>query len=61
MTDIQAFEDDTGHAPKAERFYAYDAATYCGCPDCHCPVGTGATPEAAIADLLEQMAEEDAA
>lgn len=27
--------------------------TYCGCPDCHCPVGTGPTEEAAIADLLE--------
>ena len=34
---------------------AVDDDTYCGCPDCHCPVGLGATEDAAIADLLEKM------
>ena len=58
---IEVHEDNTGYAPAAERFYAIDDDTYDGAEDSHCPVGTGATPEEAIADLLEQMADEDAA
>jgi hypothetical protein len=58
---IVAHPDLTGYAPAAEAWYAIDGDSYCGCPDCRCPVGTGATAEAAIADLLEQMAEEDVA
>lgn len=56
---IQVFPDTTGYAPADEAWHAYDTATYCGCPDCRCLVGTGATADAAIADLLEQL-EEDA-
>jgi hypothetical protein len=52
---IEAFPDLTGYAPKSEAWHAYDTATYCGCDDCHCPVGTGATADEAIADLLEQL------
>lgn len=44
---------------------AYDDDTYCGCGDCHCLRGNGATEQEAIADLMEQMedrrAEEEAA
>jgi hypothetical protein len=54
---IKAFPDLTGYAPRAEAWHAYDTSTYCGCPDCHYPVGTGATADEAIADLLEQLAE----
>lgn len=35
-------------------YHVYDADTYCGCPDCHCIVGFGSTPEAALADYKEQ-------
>jgi hypothetical protein len=45
---------------------AYDDDTYCGCGECHCLTGHGATEQEAIADLNEQMEdrrleEEDAA
>jgi hypothetical protein len=53
--NIVVHADNTGYAPASERYYAIDADTYCGCPDCHCPVGTGATPAAAEAELLELM------
>jgi hypothetical protein len=56
---IEAFPDLSGYAPRNEAWYAIDTDTYCGCPDCHYPVGTGATADEAIADLLELM--EDAA
>ena len=36
-------------------YYVYDADTYCGCSDCHCVVGFGPTPEAALANYHEQM------
>ena len=57
---IQAFHDATGYAPASEAWHAIDTDTY----DADCDergffstslVGTGATAEAAIADLLEQM------
>ena len=58
---IRVCDDLTGYAPASERFAAFDADTYCGCGECRYPVGTGATAEAALADLLEQIAElEDA-
>jgi hypothetical protein len=55
---IEAFPDLTGYAPKSEAWHAYDTSTYCGCPDCHYPVGTGATADEAIADLIEQLEDE---
>jgi hypothetical protein len=55
--DIQAHPDLTGYAPRAESWHAYDASTYCGCPDCRYPVGYGATADEAIADLMEQIEE----
>ena len=45
--------------PIPERKYdwcAYDD-DQCGCPECHRPVGYGATEQEAIADLLEQLRE----
>lgn len=39
---------------------AIDDNTYCGCEECHCPVGHGATEQEAIADLLEQLEEREA-
>ena len=44
--------DLTGFAPPDSRYSAIDDDTYCG-PGC--PVGTGPTEAAAIADLLEQL------
>jgi hypothetical protein len=38
---------------------AVDDDTYDGSPDCHCPIGSGATEAEAIADLLEQIAERE--
>jgi hypothetical protein len=54
---IVVHEDNTGYAPRDERFYAIDDATYDGAEDSKTRnmVGTGATPEAARADLLERM------
>lgn len=57
---IAVNEDNTGYAPASERFSAYDADTYCGCPDCHCPVGTGPSKLAAVIDLIEQMVDIEA-
>jgi hypothetical protein len=56
--DIQAHEDNTGYAPRAERWHAIDHDTYDGADDSHCPVGHGATAKAAILDLLEQLLDE---
>ena len=53
--DIQAHEDGTGYAPKAERWEAIDADTYDGSDDCCCPVGTGSTEKEAVMDLLERL------
>ena len=62
---IRAFPDTTGYAPASEAWHAYDIDTF----DTDCDergffstslVGTGATAEAAIADFLQQMEEEDA-
>jgi hypothetical protein len=53
--DIQAHEDGTGYAPKAERYYAYDADTYDGCEDGNNRTGTGSSAKAAVMDLIESM------
>ena len=45
---------------RSQDWSAIDDDTYCGCPDCHCPIGTGPTEAAAIADLLEQLEDEGA-
>jgi len=52
---IKAFPDITGWAPKNERYHAIDENTYDGAPDSNSPIGTGPTPEAAIADLKAQL------
>ena len=36
---------------------AVDDDTYDGAPDAHCPIGWGATEQAAIDDLLAQLEE----
>ena len=48
---IRVLEDDTGFAPAAERFNAIDDESYDG----ENALGTGATPDEAIADLLEKL------
>jgi len=58
--DIRAFEDNTGYAPKSERYHAIDCDTYDGAEDSRnrATVGYGATAAEAIADLLEIMRDE---
>lgn len=53
---------ETSHVypPIPERGFDWSAivpAEYDGAPDSHSPIGRGATEEAAIADLLEQIEE----
>lgn len=43
--------DNTGFAPPAERYVAFDDNTY----DPGNPIGSGPTPAAAIADLMLQL------
>ena len=38
-------------------YAAYDTNTYCGCSECHCTVGYGATPELALQSYHEQVEE----
>ena len=59
--NIVVHEDNTGYAPKDCRFTAYDDDTYDWAPDQRraSSIGYGATPTAAIADLLEIMESED--
>jgi hypothetical protein len=54
---IVVHEDNTGVAPRDERYYAFEDGTYDGAEDSKIRnmVGRGATPEAARADLLERM------
>jgi hypothetical protein len=42
-------------------YEAVDDNTYCGCPECHHPVGRGKTEQEAIDDLMEQLAEREEA
>ena len=53
--DIQAHEDATGYAPKAERWYAIDHDTYDGVPGGNCVEGRGSSAKAAIMELIEIM------
>jgi hypothetical protein len=55
--NIVVAEDNTGYAPRGERFYAYDDDTYDGAEDSsnRNRVGHGATPDEAIADLLDML------
>jgi hypothetical protein len=36
-------------------YAVYDDNTYCGCGECRCVVGTGATRDEAFDDFVEQM------
>jgi hypothetical protein len=56
---IAVHEDTTGFAPRDCRYSATDDDTYDGAPDSRnrATVGYGATPAAAIADLLELLAD----
>jgi hypothetical protein len=56
---IVAHPDTTGCAPPEEAWYAYDEDRYDGVPDGCCTCGIGPTAEAAISDLLDQLADED--
>lgn len=60
IMDIRAFPDFTGYAPRDEAWHAIDTSTYDYAPDQKrlCPVGYGPTPQEAIVDLLELMADE---
>src|SRR5579863_7251548 len=57
-----AYPDLTGYAPSSEHYYAVDDDAYDGAPDsglrARC-MGHGATPEEAIADLMEQLADQE--
>jgi hypothetical protein len=53
--DIQAHEDNTGLAPRGERWYAIDHDTYDGCEDGNNREGRGSSAKAAMLDLIERM------
>jgi hypothetical protein len=55
--NIVCHEDNTGFAPAAERFSAYDDDSYDGAEDSsnRSHVGRGATPEEAVIDLLDLL------
>lgn len=52
--------DTTGFAPRSCRYSAHDDDTWDGAPDSRnrATVGYGATPEAAIADLMALLADD---
>ena len=57
--DIRAFADNTGYAPKAERWHAIDMDTYDGAEDAGRQlVGYGSTEREAVLDLIEQLLDE---
>ena len=53
--DIQAHEENTGLAPRGERWYAIDHSTYDGCEDGNNREGRGYSAKAAMMDLIERM------
>lgn len=53
--DIQVHEDNTGCAPKAERWYAIDHDTFDGCEDGNNREGRGYSAKAAVMDLIDRM------
>ena len=58
--NIRTEADLTGHAPRDCRYSAVDDDTWDGAPDSRnrATVGYGATPDAAIADLMALLADE---
>lgn len=52
---IIVLEDDTGYAPRSERYSAIDEDAYDGAPDGCTVRGVGATPALARADLVDAM------
>ena len=52
--------DTTGHAPRDCRYSAVDSDTWDGAPDSRnrSTVGYGATPDAAVADLMALLADD---
>jgi hypothetical protein len=58
--NIQVEPDTTGHAPRDCRYSAIDSDTYDGAADSRnrSTIGYGATPAAAIADLMALLADE---
>lgn len=58
--DIRAFPDNTGYAPKAERWHAIDMDTYDGAEDTFppCHVGYGYSQTEAILDLIDILLDE---
>ena len=57
--NIVCHEDNTGFAPAAERFSAYDDDSYDGAEDSsnRSHVGRGATPAEAVNDLIDILLE----
>ena len=53
--DIQAHEENTGLAPRGERWYAIVHDSYDGCEDGNNREGRGSSAKAAIMDLIERM------
>ncbi len=56
--DIRAHEDNTGLAPRGERWYAIDHDTYDGCEDGNNREGRGSSAKAAMLDLIERLLDE---
>lgn len=56
--DIRVIEDNTGLAPRGERYSAIDNDTYDGAPDGNRTHGIGATPAEAVNDLLDLLLED---
>ena len=58
--NIVVHEDETGFAPRSCRYQAVDDDTFDGAEDSRnrSTVGYGATPEAAIADLMALLADD---
>ena len=58
--NIQVEVDQSGYAPRDCRYSAIDTETYDGAPDSRTRscIGYGATPTAAIADLVALLADE---
>jgi hypothetical protein len=58
--NIQVEADTTGYAPRDCRYSAVDSDTWDGAPDSRTrsTVGYGATPAAAIADLMALLADD---
>jgi hypothetical protein len=47
----------SGDGPTWARFEAFYEPSYCGCADCHCIIGRGATAEEAVEAYWEEWNE----